>query len=448
MLGATIGRHAMPKVTGSGPQACVGAAADPMRYWFTRLLLLFLAICFLLQVRSPLRLNNDAITLLSMGEAAARGAGFVDGGQRTVFPPGYPAVLALLLKLGFAHPWVIISLNLIFLAVGLFAAYSVLVREFFEDKSVVLSICLLFLLSYVVIKHFTIPLTDVPFFCCSMCCLAVMSQATSKDSGLRFSMIWGTAWLLALAATTVRRVGLALIPSLVFSVLSSTQFRLPLKRMSLRTKLTILVGSVLVCFGTAQVVRMTSTLSDFTGVASKMKTSALIFRILGYRLTELGELLGNIPSSRLPTKVHFVMPWVGVVLLLLTLLGLATKGRRIGSTEVFLIGYLVILFAWPYYDARFWLPVIPLLVAYSVLAIDRLSLPKVLVTTYCAVFTVLGFISIAYSTQISFAGSKFPDRYGDGNLRPTYCAAFRSCRDGGDPNEADPKVLRLLQEYR
>jgi hypothetical protein len=179
-----------------------------------------------------------------------------------------------------------------------------------------------------------------------------------------------------------------------------------------------------------------------------MKTSALILRILHYRLTELGELLANMPLSKLPTVVHFVMPSFGVVLLLLTLLGLATKGKRSGPTEVFLIGYLVILFAWPYYDARFWLPVIPLLVAYSVLAIDRLRLPRVLVRTYCAVFTLLGFISIVYTTQISFAGSKFPDRYGDGNLRPTYCAAFRSCRDGGEPNKADPKVLRLLQEYR
>src|SRR6516164_8447029 len=128
----------MPIGTESGPPPRAAAAPDPTRYWFMRIFLLFLAICFLLQVRSPLRLNNDAITLLSMGESAARGAGFLDGGQRTVFPPGYPAVLAFLLKVGLAHPWVIISLNLVFLAVGLLAAYSVLVREFFADKTVAL----------------------------------------------------------------------------------------------------------------------------------------------------------------------------------------------------------------------------------------------------------------------------------------------------------------------
>jgi hypothetical protein len=43
---------------------------------------------------------------------------------------------------------------------------------------------------------------------------------------------------------------------------------------------------------------------------------------------------------------------------------------------VFLISYLVLLFAWPYYGAQFWLPVIPLVVTYSVLAIVRPLAPK------------------------------------------------------------------------
>ena len=139
---------------------------------------------------------------------------------------------------------------------------------------------------------------------------------------------------------------------------------------------------------------------------------------------------------------------MGFLLFLLTLFGLATKRREISPTEVFLVCYMGILFSWPYYDARFWLPVIPLLIAYSVLAVRHLRFPKGVVTIYCLVFVTLGFGAIAYSTRISFAGPNFPDRYGDGSLRPTYCAAFQSCRDGGDPNKVDAKALRLLQEYK
>jgi hypothetical protein len=134
-------------------------------------------------------------------------------------------------------------------------------------------------------------------------------------------------------------------------------------------------------------------------------------------------------------------------LFLLTLFGLATKRGKISPTEVFMVCYAGILFGWPFNDARFWLPVIPLLIAYTVLAAKRLRIPRGVATIYCFVFATLGFAAIVYTTRITFAGSAFPDRYGDGNLRPTYCAAFQSCRDGGDPNKVDPKVIRLLREY-
>jgi hypothetical protein len=65
-----------------------------------------LAIGFWLQIFTPLRLTTDAVTLLSMGESAVHGGGFLDDGKKSVFPPGYPAMLAFLLRLGLAHPWV------------------------------------------------------------------------------------------------------------------------------------------------------------------------------------------------------------------------------------------------------------------------------------------------------------------------------------------------------
>ncbi len=200
--------------------------------------------------------------------------------------------------------------------------------------------------------------------------------------------------------------------------------------------------------GTLRVVAKTSSLSDFLSVAKKSKISTLILQILSYRFTELGELLGNLPLTKLPVKLHVVVPSMGLLLFLLILLGLAAKRKNISPTEVFLVCYMGVLFAWPYYDARFWLPVIPLLIAYSVLAVKNLRLPKPVVVIYCVAFAIVGFGVIAYSTRLTFAGSRFPDRYGDGYLRPTYCAAFQTCRDGGDPQKVSAKALRLLREYK
>lgn len=409
---------------------------------------MFLAGCFVLQVFSPLRLNNDAITLLSMGESAAHGGGFLNGGQKTFLPSGYPALLAVLLKAGFAHPWVIIGLNMVFLSVGLFAAHYVLSREFFEDRVFVLMTCSFFLLSYVVIKHSTVPLTDVPFFCCSMSCIAVMSWARNVDSNSRFAVLACAAALLAVAAMAVRTIGVTLFPPLIFLIVSNPRCGSLLKDISIRTKLVIAGGAAFVG-GCALLLLATTRYWEFLiGVAKKASLSALILQILGDRLGELGELLGNFPISKLPTKLHFVVPWMGLFLLVLLLLGLATRRKSITPTDVFLVCYMGILFAWPCFDARYWLPVIPLLIAYTVLAVKSLGFPRALNTAYCVAYATLGFAVIAYSSRITFAGCRFPDRYGDGNLRATYCAASQSCGACGDPNKVDAKVLRLLEEYK
>ena len=50
------------------------------------------------------------------------------------------------MRFGWAHSWTIISLNLFLLAVGLCAAYCLLIREFFADKILVLMLSLFFLL--------------------------------------------------------------------------------------------------------------------------------------------------------------------------------------------------------------------------------------------------------------------------------------------------------------
>jgi hypothetical protein len=68
-------------------------------------LMLFLTFWYVLQVFRPLRLNNDAFVLLTMAESAAHSGGFSDSGQ-TVFPPGYPALLAVLIRAGLPRSWV------------------------------------------------------------------------------------------------------------------------------------------------------------------------------------------------------------------------------------------------------------------------------------------------------------------------------------------------------
>jgi hypothetical protein len=421
---------------------------DRVRLRLAKALLVVISVCFTVQVFSPLRLNTDATVLLSMGASAAQGRGFLDDGEKTFFPPGYPALLAVLLTLGLGHPWIIIGLNMVFLLVGLFCVYSVFVHEFFEDRVIVLMQCAFFLLSFVVIKHSTIPLTDVPFFCCCMGCVAIMSHAAGVESNLRFALLVGVACLAAAVAITVRTIGVALFLPLVCLVVRSPQFRRLAGGLTHGGKVLTGVTAVLLGGGSLYALAHTSYWRVLIEVVHKARVSELILQILFFRFRELGELFANLPSSKIPVQLSPIVPWMGLFLLTLTFFGLATKLRKAGPTEVFLLSYVGILFIWPYHDARFWLPVVPLVIAYTELAVQSLRVPRVIVLMYCIAFAIIGFGAIAYTTRITFAGPDFPYRYGDGYLRPTYCAILQSCGNRADPDKVDLKVLRLLREYR
>ena len=420
----------------------------------SQLVLLILILCYALQVFSPLRLNNDAIALLSMGESAAEGHGFLQHGQKTVFPQGYPALLEIMLKTGLGHSWAIIGLNVILLAAGLFAAYRLLVNELFKDKVLALQLCSLSLLSFVVIKHFTIALTDIAFLCCAMCCVALMSHASVVTWGRRYALAIAASWALMVGSIAVRRIGVALVPALLLAMASRPEIKTFLRNCSARAK--AIAGTVILAgfVGTIWVVARTSTLSDFSKAANKYSWIGLAMKMVSYRLTELGELTMNLPLTKLPARLHGLIPFIGLVPLLFTIAGLLAivrKRKHLGPTDAFMVSYMAILFVWPYYDARFWLPVIPLLIGYSDASIRqaiKFGMPKALAAVYISAFVILGIASIGYSTRITFAGSKFPDVYGDGTLRPTYCAAFQSCSDSFDKNKVDPESLHLLQIYR
>ena len=61
-----------------------------------------LFLVYPVQIGGPLRLNTDAVKYLMIADSAAHGQGFVYPGEPTPFPPGYPALLAVLIHFRFA----------------------------------------------------------------------------------------------------------------------------------------------------------------------------------------------------------------------------------------------------------------------------------------------------------------------------------------------------------
>lgn len=387
--------------------------AAPANLVYRRLLMAAFAIvslAYLIQLPTPLRLHNDTIVLVGLGESLASGHGFLYHGSGSHYSPGYPAMLAVMLKLGIFRVWTAVALNFAFLALGLWASSKLL------PYGGVIS--LMTLLSFVTIKHATIPLTDVIFFGVAMLCLLMFQS--------------GRLWIgavLVLMAIAVRFNGVALAPPLLWLLYK----RRPIL--------------VLPAFAAVVVVslRITSLIAPVDKVVAGHSIVDSAIQILGFRLREFGEMAVNLPSIALPPIGQAILPWVGALLLTAIAGGMWIRRKFFGATEIFFLGWAGILFIWPYFDPRFWLPVLPLIFGYAAVPVVRL-VPKEAIAVYLMVFAMLGAAVLLVSTRITYAGTSFPDAYGNGQFRATYCAYYGSC--AADPKDIYPDGLRLLRTYR
>lgn len=408
--------------------------------------LLILVAVYFLQAATPFRLHPDTIVFLSTAETAARGGGFLYHGQPTVFPPGYPALLALLIRLHLAHVWVIVSVSVLSLVIGLFAVrYLVQAEGFGED--VALGVCTLSLLSFVFVKYSAIPLSEPLYFGLSMCCLAAMKQSPSSGFGLPRTI---AGVVLLIASICVRRVGVALIPAALYLLVVEYDVRARLKRLSVRMKGAAVLAAAAASSLVGYVIYGTSTLRDFLGAFKNGSLSDMAGRILTHRFQELGEIALNIPAAAVSPNGRHILVMVGILIFALVSAGVRSRRTQSGVVEVYLIVYVAIIFVWPFADPRFWLPVIPLLIAYSGLALRRLArgaVARELLRGYVVLFAVMGLLALATTTSLSFSGARFPDAYAYREFRPTYCAAWH-CQGDFDATKVDQDGLYLLRRYK
>jgi len=164
---------------------------------------------------------------------------------------------------------------------------------------------------------------------------------------------------------------------------------------------------------------------------------------------EWGELAVNVPSSRLPASFAFPLRVAGFLGLASCAVGIWTKRRTLDMPFWYFFGFASIVLAYPWFDTRLWLPVLPLLMAYVLAGIKHIipahSLRPALII-YCSLFCLLGLVSLGYSTRLTFAGARFPDLFGDGTLRATYRLAFLG-EPPTHPDDISPDALYLLRRY-
>lgn len=395
------------------------------------------------QLWTPLRLTGDGIELLSVASSAADGHGFLDHGRKTHYPPGYPAMVVCLDRAGAARPWGLIGLNALFLLVG-FVSAKYVARHYFHLSGNWGTAALLFTaLSFALIKHFTLTLTDIPFFGLSMIAIALTVRAERESKALYY-IFWAAALSISIVGVLVRPVAIALFPCLVWSLgayLGLVEI--------LRSNRKILIGCAALTFVVAGVVSVLLLHTKYVQEALTILASQGLGRdfrnILLFRVHEFGELFLNAPASKLGVLAPLV--WISGVAGIAALVACARRSKT-GVIEVYLAAYLLIMLLWPYNDTRFWTPILPLMFAELFSRAQPWTFTgwkKYAGVLYAAGYALMGLAALAYSTRITFSGREFPRRFGDDHLRATY--EFFYSDPQADRSRVNEAALELLQRY-
>jgi hypothetical protein len=171
--------------------------------------------------------------------------------------------------------------------------------------------------------------------------------------------------------------------------------------------------------------------------------------LLQTRSRELGELTLNAPFARVPPLLGPLYHGVGLAALVLAAAGLRRRARRPRAVDLYLVAYLAILAVYPFEDARYFLPVLPLLFCWMLGAKCWSSQPRYIrssLTAYGVIFLTLGAAALLFSTRLSLSGCAFPELYGDGKLRPTYQLAF-GAPDLTPSVAVNSEALQVLRRY-
>jgi hypothetical protein len=415
------------------------------------LALLLVSLAYLLQIASPLRLVGDGVDYLLQASSAADGHGFLVHGAQSMRPPGYPALIFLLVKAGIGKSWAFVALNCLLLGIGCWSSYYVMRISFrFEDGAAQV-VCLLTLLSFVMVKHVTYPLSDVPFFGASMPCLLLLLLAEADTSPGRY-------WRLAVAAPLLvfcielRTIGIALIPAFVWAAIGGARWARSVPQWLRQHRIASLMFLLLMLMAMAWAGRMFLHSRYLQFNAKTLHRRGVIGNFvsdLEDHTWEWGELAVNAPVSKLPRGSGVPIRIVGFIALLLAATGIWEKRRTLDASIWYLAGFSSIVFAYPWFDTRLWLPVLPLLMGYVLIGVRRLVPSRLLrpaIIAYCSLFCLIGIGALGYSTRLTFAGSRFPDLYGDGSLRATYRNALLG-ESPTNPSDISPDALYLLRRY-
>jgi hypothetical protein len=409
--------------------------------WLLKWAVYVLAVLFFINCFSPLRIHVDMLRYFAIKDCLENNCP-PTADRADYLPFGYTALLLALSKLGILRSFSIIFINCIYLLGGLY-----FVRKVFAYIHSPLFLFVLVLLNWTVIKFVDHPLSELQYLFFSLASIFAFYQYAKNKKIINLLM----AFLFAALAFLTRTVGVALLAALCLGLI--WEFRRQLLELISRNK--ILVAILALCMIAILIFSKQLGLNHYTGVMSKQFQEGLHFsRILKWHFLEWGELFIN--TSSIKASSYLPSPWgIGIFLLagVICFAGFIyicfIKRNRIPFiVKAYLFFYLILMFAWPFYDPRFWVPVIPLMAAViAQTSFQENKAFRLIASLLLVVYTAFGTVSMVYMTYTSLNRKAFARTEANGVYRNEYETHFFGKPLSDTATHEDPYVLDVLRRY-
>ncbi|MBC8034031.1 MAG: hypothetical protein H7Y03_07800 [Chitinophagaceae bacterium] len=408
---------------------------------FPKILLYILAAFYLVNCFTPLRLHVDMIRYFDIKDCIEYGCAPDSTAALDYLPYGYTVLLLILSKTGLLKSFTLVLINCLYLAGSLY-----LVKRIFEPANRTLLFLMLVLLNWTVIKFVAHPLSEMQYLFFSMASLYFFYRYThnKKLTTLIFAFVFG-----GLAFLT-RTVGIALAAALVTGLL--WQYRKEL--IALIRKNRILIGIILLAVIGVVVFSKQLGLNHYTGVMSRQFDDGLTLKeILEWHFTEWTELFVNTSVVKvlpyLPATIGkplFVIAGIGFLISMAYLIFIR-KTTIPFVVKAYLFYYIILMFNWPFYDPRFWVPLVPLLAVIVAMVPFRAPAWKVSGIAFLVVYGALGMVALGYMTYTSLNKEVMARRHANGVYRNEYETVFFGKAQTDTAKHIDPTVLNILKRY-
>jgi hypothetical protein len=401
-----------------------------------------LAALYLLNCLTPIRLHVDMVRYFLIKDCIEYGCPPDSDAAKDYMPYGYTALLLLLSKLRLLHSFVLVLINILYLAGGL-----LMVKKLFGETLRPYAMLFIVLLNWTVIKYVTHPMSEMQYVFFSMCSLYFFHRYT-KDKRAALLVV---AFALGGLAFLTRSVGISLMAALIAGLV--WQYREAVMKLLLRNKV-----YVVAIFGVIVGVLIFSKqlgVDHYTGVFTKQFQKGVTFAaMIKWHFAEWSEVGFN-------TSIVKIFPYVpsAAAKLVFTIAGVLffagfgwvlyiRKNDVPFIVKAYLAFYTVLMFDWPFYDPRFWIPVLPLIAAViAQLPLPKARMPRILATVFCAAYIMLGVVAVGYMTYTSLNKKVMARTQANGVYRNEYETVLFGKPLTDTARHIDPDALSIINRY-